>query len=546
MDIDEREDQEGLNHLVSQQYWREDFQLANEGPFNPSLLQNPCQMSDALGRIFYTEAERHQLKAITEADITREVLSLLRGYGGVLFKYTEDQFTLDENYIVQHLSQNALMNLLGEFCSYGNILSELRQMVTSKANDTHYGQTSQAFAETTFKSLMDFDGSLSQLEMSASFISSDPTQSISILNLRNNLDPSLQCFKAIYDIALDIPFDEANPRLITTYLISTLFDRTLIAQSSGQTLIYDTLLYTLEQTLVPYGRLMDDWIYYGLLIGDKAGEFYVSRRNSVSLSDSNFWIDGFFIQPVANPISTRFPCPLFDKVLMARVLFTGKAVNLLSHADKTKKQLPQLLDQTNIPFATVISNFLAVKPPFIKFSGKISQPSLPSPPEYDVFTSACIPLATMVQKSVEQTATCVNDFGSLFDQNFIRCSEAYIEEPYRKTADRLNNTLHKHCGLSRQLESLAAIYLMLENDLMHSFCESLFLHMDNNEPWFDQRILSQTFTEACETSGYDETVYIRVRRSREEDVPHSSATYLEYIEFKVEVVTNCKYRKYSD
>jgi gamma-tubulin complex component 5 len=538
MDIDEREDQDGLNHLVSLQYWNQGFELASEGSMNTNLLQNPCQMSDALGRIFYSEAERRQLKTVTEADITREVLSLLRGYGGILFEYKEGRFILDENYVVQHVSQHALMSLLGEFCLYGNILSELRQKVASKANDTQYGQTSQAFAETIFKSLMDFDGSLSQLELSASFISRDPTQAISILNLRNTLDPSLQCFKAINDIALDIPFAEANPRLITTYLIATLFDRTLIAQSSGQMLIYDTLLYTLEQTLVPYGRIMDDWIYYGLLTGDKAGEFYVSRRDSVSLSDPNFWIDGFSIQPVIHPISTRFPCPLFDDALMARMLFTGKAVNLLSQIEKTRKQLPQP-DQTYIPFGTVISRFLAVKPPFIKFTGKITQPLHSSPPAYDLFTSACIPLATEAKTDVEQTATSTYDFGSLFDQNFFRCSEAYIEEPYKKTADKLNNTLHRDCGLSRQLESLAAIYLMLENDLMHSFCEALFIHIDNNEPWFDQRVLNQTFTEACETSGYNEAVYIQVRQRRGDNTssPTTIAKYLEDIEVKMEVDT---------
>lgn len=94
MNMDKREDQEGLNHLVSQQYWRGDYRLPQQDALDVNLLQKPCQMSDALGRVLYNEAERNQLKAISEANIIREVLSLLRGYRGVLYSYQDDQFVV--------------------------------------------------------------------------------------------------------------------------------------------------------------------------------------------------------------------------------------------------------------------------------------------------------------------------------------------------------------------------------------------------------------------------------------------------------------------
>lgn len=162
--------------------------------------------------------------------------------------------------------------------------------------------------------------------------------------------------------------------------------------------------------------------------------------------------------------------------------------------------------------------------------------------EYDLLTSALFPLtASSTKRSQQQLKTeheqeIAGDIGSLFDQDFIRCLEAYIEEPYNKAADTLNNMLHNNCGLKQQLESLASIYLMLENDLMHSFCEALYTQFDNNETWFDTRILNRTFSESSEVSGYNETVYIELE-TNENNISQSetTASYLEMIQFNVDV-----------
>lgn len=92
--LDKREDQEGLSHLVSQQYWRNEYRLPRQDTTHVNLLQKPCQMSDALERIIYSEAERSQLKTVSEANIMREVLSLLRGYGSVVYVHQEGHFVV--------------------------------------------------------------------------------------------------------------------------------------------------------------------------------------------------------------------------------------------------------------------------------------------------------------------------------------------------------------------------------------------------------------------------------------------------------------------
>ncbi|CEP12196.1 hypothetical protein [Parasitella parasitica] len=537
MKIDKRGDQEGLNHLMSQQYWRQEYHLPQQDSPIVNLLQKPCQMSDALEKIFDINAEKSQLKAISEANMTREVLLLLRGYRGVLYSYEDGQFVFNEQYIVQHLGQQALGRLLQEFSFFGNIVADLRKLATRAISEIKYGQTSQAFAATLFQSLMDFDSKLSEFEAKSSIITSDSSHIISLLNLRNTLDSPLQCFKAIHDVVVDAPYPQEDSRSISIYLIATLYDRALIAQSSGQQTMYDTLLYVLQKTVVPYGHIMDDWIFHGSLNGDKAKEFYVSRRDEVSMNDSNFWIDGFTIEPVDQNF-TCYSCPLFDKSVMSRIFFTGKAVNLLSQIKK-KKQI-QHTDQTRTPFQSLFSDYVCVKPPFIK-PVKMQDQQVSPVAEYDLLMSALFSLnanlairSQQQQQHREQDSTY--DYGSLFDLDLMRCSEAYIEEPYNKAASTLNTTLHQSCGLNRQLESLASIYLMLENDLMHSFCEALYTQLDNNETWFDSRILNRTFTESSEVSGYDETVYIELESvDSTMSKLNNQASYLELIQFNVEI-----------
>ena len=83
--LDTRSDQDGLSHLMTQQYWLDDSALPEEESAGDTLLQSPCQMSHVLGKLLYHQAQRSQLKAITEANMVREILFLLRGFSSVVF-----------------------------------------------------------------------------------------------------------------------------------------------------------------------------------------------------------------------------------------------------------------------------------------------------------------------------------------------------------------------------------------------------------------------------------------------------------------------------
>ncbi|KAI9472221.1 MAG: Spc98 family-domain-containing protein [Benjaminiella poitrasii] len=537
MDIDEREDREGLHYLKAEQYWLDHFELVAENSANQSLLQNSCLLSSELNQLLYNEEERRQLKTITEAGAIREILSLLKGNHNILFRFEDGKFKVEETYIIQHLSRSALNNILREFCVYGNILFELRQTVTDMMNNIVYGQTSQAFAESVYKSLLNFNGLLGTLESDTGFITKDITQIISILNLRNALDSQLHYFKTIHEITRRASYYKNDSLSLATYFISALYDFVLIAQSSNQLTMYSLLVNILRKTLVPYGTFMDDWIFYGSLEGDRCKEFYVSRKDDVSMYDSDFWKTGFRVETIHQDIR-RFSCPLFDPLIVERIFFTGKAVNLLSHVEKTSRFLSR--NSVYKRFNDVVLEQLSKSS---ENEADMSEPSSPAPfssQRETTITSVLFPLLRNDHQQLERPEQSLeyNDcIGSLlFDQHFKHHLETrYLGEPYSSTADTLNDVLHKKCELMQQLGFLASVYLMLENDLMHSFCEALFLHMDNDDAWLDPRVLNSAFINVCKTNGYDEVAQITVKEKMvHNDIPIISS-FLDLIEFKVKI-----------
>lgn len=49
-------------------------------------------------------------------------------------------------------------------------------------------------------------------------------------------------------------------------------------QSSGRMDICQHLMRMYKDTMVPMGRMIDDWVMYGSLAGDVADEFFISRQ----------------------------------------------------------------------------------------------------------------------------------------------------------------------------------------------------------------------------------------------------------------------------
>ncbi|KAI9021436.1 Spc98 family-domain-containing protein [Phycomyces nitens] len=536
--VDNRADPDTLEDMESLQYWRDGYYSPMEIS-GVSTMQDPSQLSKSLSRHNYGEYSTQNLEYIDEANMVREVLFLLKGYSGVVFKEesqveNDQKFYVNTSYSVHHLSHRLLTTFLEEFCENGNLLADLRQRVYSilGAPSNVYGQTSQAFAAAVINGLNEFERTLSGLEAKCSYIAYEKDQSISLLQIKQRLHEPIQCFKIIHSILFNSLFKDPFPvpRELATYLIYTLYDISIHSQLAGQTHSFHTFLYLFRQTLKPYGQLMDDWIFYGTLRGDVAREFFVTRKMGVKETSLAFWSEGFRLHTIDQK-NVSFPCPLFEESMLARVFFTGKAVclisRLLSHNENCETQDHTFLE-------TILDNVLPPKYGFFFTAlDKMEKPQIHT--SIDAFSKAVFPLAfdcSFGQSRVDNQTTLPDspeEGGSLLDRDFIHCLETYIESSYEQSADRLNTLLHKNGKMDQHLRSIASIYLMLEDNMMDMFCETLFLQMDQKKAWHDKRTLNNIFAEAGNASGRQDTqsvgLYMKKPDREEESIQIDDQSY---------------------
>lgn len=101
----------------------------------------------------------------------------------------------------------------------------------------------------------------------------------------------------------------------------------------------------------------------------------------------------------------------------------------------------------------------------------------------------------------------------LFSQDIAEAGDAYISVPYQESSLKLKMVLESKCQLSRHLQCLSSIYLMLHGRAMHTFCELLFQRMDQHKIPVDPMHLNKLFKEACAVSGQSrdfDTAYVTI------------------------------------
>ncbi|CAG8766136.1 11592_t:CDS:2, partial [Dentiscutata heterogama] len=110
-------------------------------------------------------------------------------------------------------------------------------------------------------------------------------------------------------------------------------------QMSGNKNIFMMLGEHLDNSLVPYIRMIDEWICTGKL-NDPENEFFLVRSQNVENMSSQYWQEMYKIREtramIDNVESVQLLSPPFLEPLIGRILFCGKAQNLLMSL-KTKK-----------------------------------------------------------------------------------------------------------------------------------------------------------------------------------------------------------------
>ncbi|CAG8562394.1 3100_t:CDS:10 [Acaulospora morrowiae] len=354
--VDPERNYELTQALRCKQYWRSDyhdysyldmsmFDQNIPSTLGPSLAKHRSQDARYL---FYDPT---LVKYITELDAIREVLFMLSGRPSFLFHLDPDnngKFSVKLNALLMHLTEGAFKSILEVFCNYGNYLAMLRtvSMRICKESYITYGQTTQAFAASILKMIMRFDNFLADLEARYQVNNSkfqDQDTYISLLQLQNQISDQLYEFKILhcfFDRYLlhDFPgqFTDSSPisspYKLSYKILSGLFDELVYHQTEGNKSIFLMLGEHLDNSFVPFIRMIDEWVSTGVL-NDPADEFFIVRTPKVNEFSSRYWSEMYKIRVENsagdNMVKKSFALPAFLEPLVGRILFSGKAQNLL-------------------------------------------------------------------------------------------------------------------------------------------------------------------------------------------------------------------------
>ncbi|KAI9496943.1 Spc98 family-domain-containing protein [Zychaea mexicana] len=539
-----------------------------------SAIQDRIELEDiqpfdlqALHKRQYWEEGTEDHQYISEADAIREVLFMLQGYSSVLFKQS-NQITLSQSinnkqYEVnpqslklKHLSHNAFVGILSELCNYGNMIYNLREWCNKIIHETSgikFGQTCTAFAICVTKLLQDFELSISDIEVNYCKGENEEDQPvISLLQLKETLATPIQAIRDIYELVIDSPINDLDrasstitPRRITTQLVNGLYSGIVNAQLTGNNHVYDTLLFIFRETIKPFGRMLDDWISRASLQGDSCQEFFISRnRNESIINDqtADFWSNGYHAHSNnrdGESYNRRlYVCPLFDQAFLRRTMFVGKAVIILSkfgvktnNNESFQECLRSVIAE---PKPVVAVNNISNNKTTAISSSTVKKPESNLSRMKNPFLRAGLPLLfASEQQHVPERETHhqhssgddghdddnnnnkdgIDEVPFLFDQSLTRCLDKYLTYPYQQATGHLNGALRSHGLLNECLVAIASIYLMLDTNLMHVFCESLFSEMDINNP-LTQDAIDKLFMDA--------------KLTVEWNLPGSSTSYLKF------------------
>ncbi|CAG8436922.1 11717_t:CDS:10 [Diversispora eburnea] len=295
--VDKETNHKLIQELQSKQYWRQgysNYSYLNATEFDKN---DSCTLGPSLAK-HHSQDERYLFydptlaKYITELDSIREVKL---------------------NALLMHLTEGAFKSILEFFCEYGNYVTILRTFSTRVCKESCliYGQTTQAFAMSILKMIWKFDNLLANLEFTY-HVNNLKSQDISIQNQQQHSSSSSK-----------------SPAYEITYKILTgLFNELVRHQMGGSKSIFLMLGEHFDNSLVPFTRIIDEWISSGV-INDPADEFFIVKNPDINILSSEYWSEMYKIRETKlmtnNLESKRIILPDFLENFASRILFAGKA-----------------------------------------------------------------------------------------------------------------------------------------------------------------------------------------------------------------------------
>lgn len=293
---------------------------------------------------------------LTELQVVRETLFMLRGLPTSLFPLIGKTIMIDPKFRLSHASITVFSSLLESFRTIGTCVHVIRSFIKSKRSVPFQ----QKFQREMESCLWQFDMKVSNLEAQYAAPANESVVSLAELHSKIETNASL-----LLDLSCLINRMDSNKEAGEFYCLDLLYDLVCSKQATGE---YDDFKYLAEiflKCFEIYIRPVRLWMESGRL-DENLGSFFVSE--STSTKDlRGLWGEWFILEEK----SGQLYAPKFLRFGAKKIFTTGKSVVFLHHLGVLSPNhddspvspeslletlCPSTLDVTLLPFSALLES----------------------------------------------------------------------------------------------------------------------------------------------------------------------------------------------
>lgn len=455
--------QERNEEVAELKFHADRYEVVHENKILEDLMNSPywgnSKISEHSSTKLFTPAKISESIELTEAQLKREVIFMLLGLPTPIYRQSLERFSSFELLDVEteHMSQEALKHLLGEFAALSDSLASIRTWV-SRIETVPLLQAFQ----------VGLSSRLNAVEKAFSDIQSrmlDPSSSAttSLLDLYSEVS---SLTRVIQQIAAILDHLQSAPVAYVSFeLLESLYDRTCLNNIIGDSECYSGMANVFFECFQMYLRPIRAWMKSGTLT--KHEKVFFIRENTHEVAPDKLWQEQFQLIKTETGI---LQVPKFLHIAAKKIFTTGKSIN------------------------------------FLKKLGRFH-------PEQDS--------SALYSQKLDYETVCRDKVDSLipFSTLFDIALERWIGDMHETSSRRLREVLETECGLKSSLDALEIVYFNCNGAIADEIAKVIFDRVDSSiEVWNDGFLLTELFQGVLSTHSsieVDRLAVYPVKKSRQ-------------------------------
>ncbi|EEP79101.1 predicted protein [Uncinocarpus reesii 1704] len=276
--------------------------------------------------------------ALTELQVTREVIFMLQGLPNSLFRDVQDAIEVDPRFSMNHASKKALGSILGAFGHIGVCVRRLRAFSAGPLLIPFM----QMFQRELEKLVSEFNEFLSNKQIQCSARTGSPL--ISLLEL---FDVVHKETKLLVDLADLVAKYETSTEQREFLCLDLLYDLTCAKQAAAEDGDFKTIAKIFLRCFEIYAKPIQLWMRTGML-DESLGSFFV-KRSAGSTDLKHLWQDWYVLEKALS----EFYGPKLLRPAAEKIFTAGKSMVFLRNLGV----LPETLDLTEEPIIADVDIF---------------------------------------------------------------------------------------------------------------------------------------------------------------------------------------------